>query len=482
MCLVVGGLHLGREKLVRMMLTGKHRGPDSFGVWADGSVFKSSNFSDLDDVPSGKIVLAQCRLAMTGSKDFTQPFYNDLVLVHNGEIYNHIQLRAYLVERGHSFESDVDSEVILKLLEHLLFDKGLSVEEAVRKAMLMLNGDYAVAFFDGQRIYLFRDPLGIRPLYYSPNGFFASEKKVLWAIGEEAIPVRPGELVEVAEGGIKRFQLVNPLSFSGKLFTEERALKGILNVLPHATRIRTTKRTGVLFSGGLDSSLIALLAARYSDITLYAAGTEDSPDIEGARRVADELGLPLKEFIFTREDVEEALPKVAFAIEEPNAVNLAIAIPIYFATLLAREDGVKVLLSGQGADELFGGYAKYLQRPELMERDILEMGERNLARDDKVSMLNGVEVRYPYLDPAVVRVAIRTPLELKIKEGIRKLILRRAAEQLGLPREVAWKEKKACQYGSRSQKLLEKIAKARGTTLRGLAEMLFSETFQRSTA
>ncbi|WP_258083961.1 asparagine synthase (glutamine-hydrolyzing) [Thermococcus thermotolerans] len=478
MCLIAGGIGESlKDRFMRMIISGKHRGEDSFGVWTDGGVFKSDDFSRLSEIPEGKIGLLQCRLAMTGSSSYTQPFYNDLALVHNGEIYNHGHLRAYLEGKGVSFETDVDSEVILRLIEHLL-EGGMDVWGAVRKAMMMLEGDYAVAFSDGERIYLFRDPIGVRPLYYSPSGFFASEKKVLWAIGEEAIPVMPGELVVISNRGAERRKLFMITELRRNM-TPERAKRALMNVLDHAVRVRTGKRTGILFSGGLDSSLIALLASHHSDVILYTSGAEGSPDLEWARKASELLGLPLKEYVFDIADVRDAVPRVIFAIEEPNPMNLAIGVPLYFSTRLASKDGCRLLLSGQGADELFGGYAKYLKNPALMEKDLLELGEKNLARDDKIAMLNSVEGRVPFLDLAVVSVALGTPVGLKIRDGTRKAILRKMAIELGLPKEIAEREKKAAQYGSHSQKLLEKLAKGEGLTLSEYARRAFNEAFKR---
>ena len=480
MCLIAGGIGSNlRERFIRMILAGKHRGPDSFGVWTDGGVLKSKDFSDVYRIPDGSIGILQCRLAMTGSKAFTQPFVNEFSLVHNGEVYNHRELRAFLEGRGLSFESDVDSEVILRLLEYLI-GKGLGLRGAVRRAMGMLEGDYAVAFSDGKVIHLFRDPVGVRPLYYSPAGFFASEKKVLWAIGEEAVPVKPGELVTISRKGIEATRVFSLEELRRRPLTGERALKSVSKTLDCTVRRRVGSRTGVLFSGGLDSSLVAFLASKYSDVVLYTAGAEGSPDLEWARKAADKLGLPLREYVFNIDDVEEAVPRVVFAIEEPNPMNLAIGIPIHFATKLAGDDGVKVLLSGQGADELFGGYAKYLKQPELMEKDIFELAERNLARDDKIAMLNSVEGRFPFLGLPVISAALNIPPELKLEGGIRTAILRRTALELGLPRELAMREKKAAQYGSHSQKLLERLARREGLTLREYAERVFREVFERA--
>ncbi|MBO8174413.1 MAG: asparagine synthase (glutamine-hydrolyzing) [Thermococcus sp.] len=480
MCLIAGGVGENlKEKIIEMILAGKHRGEDSFGVWTNEGVLKSNEFSRIYEVPNGNIALLQCRLAMTGSKGFTQPFYNEFVLVHNGEIYNHAQIREYLERSGISFESNVDSEVILRLLEFLIHEKRMSYIKAVQESMKMLNGDYAVAFSDGKEIYLFRDPIGIRPLYYSPNGFFASEKKVLWSIGEEPIPVNPGEAIRISKGKVERFKLFNIFDLKGYFFPYERAKQSLIKSLEYSVKIRAGKKVGVLFSGGLDSSLLALLSSKYADVTLYTAGAEGSQDVEWARKVSEILGLKLKEYIFDINDVEEIIPKVVFAIEEPNPMNLAIGIPLYFATKLARENKYRLLLSGQGADELFGGYFKYLENPKLMEKDLVELGEKNLARDDKIAMINGVEGRFPFLDLNVVRTALRTPIEFKIRNGIRKAILREIALELGLPKEVAYREKKACQYGTNSQKLLQKIAKRNGMKTREFVDKVFREVFKR---
>ncbi len=479
MCLIAGGIGDVRERLIRMALTGKHRGPDSFGVWTDEGTLKSDDFSKLREIPKGRIGLLQCRLAMTGSKKFTQPFVNELALVHNGEIYNHVQIRDHLEEKGVSFESDVDSEVILRLIEFLR-GKGVSIPTAIKEAMRWLEGDYAVAFSDGEEIYLFRDPIGVRPLYYSPTGFFASEKKVLWVIGEKAIPLEPGSLVTISKKGVESRKLFSVRELRRREFSEDTALKSLIKTLPYSVMNRCNRKTGVLFSGGLDSSLIAYLASEYSDVVLYTAGTEGSPDLEWARKASDILGLELREYVFTEEDVEEALGEIMFAIEEPDAMNLAIGTPLYFATKLAGEEGTRVLLSGQGADELFGGYAKYLERPELMESDLEGLAERNLARDDKIAMLNGVEGRFPYLALPVVTAALNTPLDLKIRDNLRKFILRKAAEKLGLPKDIAEREKKAAQYGSGAQKILRRIGKKRRLSLKELAESLFREVFYSS--
>ena len=470
MYLIAGGVweNIGKA-LVEMIRAGRHRG-NGFSLWTDVGTL-SSGVSRVENVPVGRVGL----LAL-GNLGRAQPLVGELALLHRGGIYNGRLIRAFLEGRGVSFDTDSDREVILRLLEFLK-GRGLSLPQAVGEAMRWLEGDYAVAFFDGGRIYLFRDPIGMRPLYFSPNGFFASEKKVLWAIGERATPVAPGELVILDGRSVRRVKLFSLEQLRGRALPEKSVLRGLKNILSNAVRNRVAKKTGVLFSGGLDSTLVALLASSYSDVTLYTAGAEGSQDVEWAGRVADYLGLPLRVRHFDVDDIKEALPKVVFAIEEPNPMNIAIGLPLYFASQLASREGVQVLLSGQGADELFGGYAKYLERPGLMWEDLLTMSERNLARDDKVATLNGVDGRHPFLALPVVGLALRTPPELKIGGG-RKVILRRLARELGLPDWIAERPKKAAQYGSNAQKLLRRIARERGLSLGELAETLFREVFR----
>ncbi len=478
MCLIAGGLQKGdvAPKLKTMIEAGRHRGPDSFGAWVDGQVIYSRDFKRVREIPHGNVGLVHCRLAITGSHP--QPLIGEFPLVHNGEVYNHPQLRSWLELKGFRFYTDVDSEVMLHLLEYSLGKR--PIVDAVRFVMKAVDGDYAVAFVSSGRVYLFRDPVGVRPLYYSEGGYFASERKVLWAIGEEAHAVGPGELVVLGSGvNVMKFRVLSLPELAGRVpFTKARAMESVSRSLDYAVRVRSTPKVGVTFSGGLDSSLVAHIASRYSNVVLYVSGLEGSHDVIAAERASEELGLPLRKALFTCEDVKRAVRDVMFAIEEPDAMNLSIGIPAYFATRMAREDGVHVLLSGQGADELFGGYFKYLRGDwSLMLHDIVGIGDRNLARDDKIGMLNGVESRFPFLDLGVVTAALRTPPDLKVRGSEGKVILRNVAARLGLSSRIVSARKKAVQYGSGSNKCLQLMARSKGLKLHELASHLFEEVF-----
>ena len=221
----------------------------------------------------------------------------------------------------------------------------------------------------------------------------------------------------------------------------------------------------IAFSGGLDSSLLAALCR---DAKLYSAGMAGSHDIGQTKKAAQFLGLSdnLHLHELTMDELETAIPAVIRAIESSDPMKVSIALPLFFASKDARHDGIRVMLSGQGADELFAGYKRYESMNSLelgiaLKKDLENIAENNLERDDAVTMANSVELRVPYLDTNVVEIALRIAPELKIHNGIRKYILRLAAGKI-LPDELVWKEKKAAQYSSGIYSAMEKIARKKG--------------------
>ncbi len=221
----------------------------------------------------------------------------------------------------------------------------------------------------------------------------------------------------------------------------------------------TSGTVGVLFSGGVDSSVVAKLASEKSRVLLYCAGAaEGSEDAEFAAKAAALLNLRIRTAIFSPDDVRGAMGGLAGKIGTADRMQLGIALPVYFATRLAMEDGlIKFALCGGGADELFGGYSRYLKVPtaklnDVLRSDIAAMREKDLKRDSAASF---IEIRYPYLDPEVVDFSLSIRAGMKIAGGERKIVLREAGRQLGLPPEITGRKKKACQYGSGADKLLK---------------------------
>ncbi|MEA1925274.1 MAG: asparagine synthase C-terminal domain-containing protein [Candidatus Altiarchaeota archaeon] len=249
------------------------------------------------------------------------------------------------------------------------------------------------------------------------------------------------------------------------------------------------ENVGVVLSGGLDSTLIAALATRHSQVTGYTVGTGNSEDVSYVRKLSKKLDIKLEIIDLTLDDLREKLPHIV-SLAGTNPVKVGASIPLYYVTLRVSE---KTTLSGQGADELFGGYHKYLEvitekgYPGLQEEmagDVKAMYEENLRREERICEQRGLDIRYPFMDSQFIKYSLSLPPREKIKivnsgsefscidevgekRYVRKYLLRKAAQHAGLPREVLDRKKKAAQYGSGAHKLLIKLAKEQGSRKTG---------------
>lgn len=243
-------------------------------------------------------------------------------------------------------------------------------------------------------------------------------------------------------------------------------------------------RVGVIWSGGVDSTLVAWAASRNSDVTAYTMGVEGSEDLRHTRLAAKEAPFKTREILLSLDGVEALVPRILSVWPRPNPIDVGVGIPMYAASAAAKADGVDVLLCGQGGDELFGGYWRYLEcmvsdGPEAvaawMEKDWANAYADNLDRDIAMNRANGCELRFPYLDPAFSGYVRSMPLGLKILEDgglpcddvrgrrfVRKYALKRLAVRMGVPEYLAVRVKKAAQYGSGTNKALDRIARLRG--------------------
>lgn len=264
---------------------------------------------------------------------------------------------------------------------------------------------------------------------------------------------------------------------------------------------RGLTEVGLVFSAGVDSTLVGVLASGFAEVRAYGVGFAGSQDLVHASDVEQLLPFKVDYVGISEESVEEHLPRIVAAVGEPNPLKVSVAVPFYFASMKAAGDGVGVMLCGQGADELFGGYNRYLKTvsdggyTELsaeLARDVEGVWDNQLHYDVSVAKSSGVELRFPYLDDEFKSAALETPAEEKIKtvagEGeyecvdevggvryIRKYVLRKMAEKVGVPNRVIKRPKKAAQYGSGSEKILKKTARKNGFTGRdGLREYLQS--------
>ena len=467
-----------------------NRGPDGAGLIADGQIFKSNSIATMQpefQKVSGKSALGHTRLAIVGGTCGAQPFCScdgTLVLEHNGEIYNYKEIRKKL-EKRHKFSSTTDSEVIVHLLEdHLLKNTLLG---AIKRTVAELDGVYALAI---QHIKtgvtaLVRDRIGVRQLYYADkNKFiaFASERKALWRIGiqEPTRRIMPGSAVIISpDGRLQTFQVADPIPQKVKIVhrTMTSAVEAYKKALFEAMEKRTQdfREIGVIFSGGIDSVLIAYLAAKLvPNVVCYTCGVKGSSDISFARQIAERLNLELKVAELGLGEIEMLIPEVIRIIEDANAGQVEVALPVYGAVRLAHQDGIRVMLTGQGADELFGGYSWYANVVEKegyrmlrrhMNEDLLLLYKETLEREDKITMAHSIELREPFLDPEVIRAALEIDLRLNVKGGndiFGKHVHRKLAQSLEIPKDIAYRVKEAAQHGSGIHDVIDAIARKRG--------------------
>jgi len=361
------------------------------------------------------------------------------------------------------------------------------------------SGDYAFAMATAGRLVAGRDPVGARPLYYGENARFAalaSERKALWKIGINRVySFPPGHIAVIDKNGFK-YEPAKTLSYSEpKPMSMQAAAEKLEALLRNSTAQRVSALNGaaIAFSGGLDSSIIASLARESKlNVQLIHVSLEDQKETEHAKKAAEILKLPIHIRLLKQEDVEEVLPKVLWLIEEADPVKTSIGIPIYWAAEQAAEMGFKVMLAGQGADELFGGYRRYVDDYSLLGEedvgkrmvcDIEGICETNLERDFKICNFHNVELRLPFATFEMAKFAVDLPIKLKIdprQDSPRKLVLRKTAENMGLPRCVVQKSKKAMQYTTGVDKAIRRLAKRHGLALRDFLERAFQKESERT--
>lgn len=450
----------------------RHRGPDQVGVYLDGDTSVGVRIADLQfRSVKGCLSLAQARLDIIGGKDGVQPISGEsLTLVHNGEIYNHTELRKLLLHKEMGSESD--SEILLHIIEE--YYEG-DLVQAVQTAMPLLDGMYALAVTDGRTLVLARDPIGKKPLYYT-DGFpfyFASERKALLKGNGEIRRLLPGKVAEIKKNTVKihdGYEIEKPPIEINDMAEALDAYEGAFD-RSMDKRTYGLNRVGVLFSGGIDSVLVArALQLRGLIVTCYTVGTEGSSDTETAIKAARELGLNIKVEYLTENLIRENLADVIEAIELNGLLQVEVAIPMYLAVKKCREDGHKVMFSGQAADELFAGYTWYrdvvkehghlILHSKLWE-DLDRLYEDTLEREDRLSMAHSIEIRVPFLDRELIRTAMRIAPHLKINNAedvYGKRVHRELSLRKGIPREFAYRKKSPAQEGSGIHDLIEAIA------------------------
>jgi asparagine synthase (glutamine-hydrolysing) len=317
---------------------------------------------------------------------------------------------------------------------------------------------YSVIAFRPSHIYLSRDVLGGKPLYYGTDMSFSSFRSY---IEGEISDVLPGEVLKIGYDGEiveRRFY-----SFDDVFKREKAEVEELVERIEKALLRFDTGYSCIAFSGGVDSSLLASIY----DVPLVSV-TASEKDREWIELAAKVLGRDVNVFSVSEGEIKDALAEVRKTIETDNFLQLSIAVPIYLTMKYAKEEGYTSIIFGQGADELFGGYGRYekmdhLKLQDELIKDIREIGEKNLIRDVKLAYRNEIKLLTPYLQWDIIQAAINIPAELKVKKVdgkvVRKYILRKIAEKY-IPREVAWRDKKAIQYSTGMAKILKKIVKS----------------------
>lgn len=451
MCGIVGVFNIPesqlatvREQVLVMSKRIRHRGPDWSGIYT-----------------GKRAVMAHERLAIVDPESGGQPLYSadgTVVLTVNGEIYNHRELRQKLAGK-YQFATGSDCEVILALYQ----EKGMKFLED-------LNGIFAFALYDSKcdRFLIARDPIGVIPLYigYGDEGqvYVASELKALEGYCPRYEPFLPGYYYDSAEGEMRCWYTRSWMDYAAvSQSTEpESALKPALCEAVER-QLMSDVPYGVLLSGGLDSSIISAIAARYADRRIesggsqrawwprlhsFAVGLEGAPDLAKAREVAEHIGTVHHEIHYTLQEGLDALRDVIYFIETYDVTTVRASVPMYLLARVIKSMGIKMVLSGEGADEIFGGYLYFHKAPtaqafhEETVRKISKLYLYDCLRANKSLAAWGVEGRVPFLDKEFLDVAMNLRPDLKMCPGkkLEKQVLRQAFSDY-LPEDIVWRQK-----------------------------------------
>jgi len=439
--------------------------------------------SIIDDANSK--ALAKVSLSAEGeSTEYVYTNYQEkLALIYDGHLYNS-ESTGVKFSRTQDRVNDTAPESLVRLLAEVPGN----LEQKVRGALTNLDGDYVLAVSDTDQIVISRNSLGTKPLYVAENNevsAFASNKKPLWRIGlGEVRPLRAGMLATFSSGGVGIKEVspwnkveINIESMAQAVNEYEQAFYSA--VRKRLAAVNHTGKVGVLLSGGVDSCLVAKLvydvaSASGMEAIAYTIGLPDSPDVNFARKFAGELGIKHEMKMLSIEGIEQYIPKVIEAIEDSDFVQIETGIGIYAAMDMASQDSVRFIFSGQGPDELWGGYKWYPRvlgkdgRQELCRRmwdDFTRVDIETLDRENKIAMAHGVELLFPYLDTDVVNVAMSVASELKVtseEDYLGKHPHRQLAIKMGIPEEYANREKLAIQHGTGIHGVLDEIARKNG--------------------
>jgi asparagine synthase (glutamine-hydrolysing) len=454
--------HELRRKALKMSQKIRHRGPDWSGIHCGGSA-----------------ILAHERLSIVDPESGGQPLYSPdrkQVLAVNGEIYNHQEIRRRFAGQ-YEFQTGSDCEVVLALYREFVSGLGDSTKQPedqttkqLKNMLEQLNGIFAFVLYDEERneFLIARDPIGVIPLYigYDSDGtvYVASELKALEGQCERYEPFLPGHYYWSADAGIKRYYQRDWFEYDA-VKDNPASVEAIHDGLTAAVKrqLMSDVPYGVLLSGGLDSSVISAIAEKFSEHRIednsqtraywprlhsFAVGLKGAPDLAKAKMVADHIGTVHHEINYTIQEGLDAIRDVIYFIETYDVTTVRASTPMYLLARVIKSMGIKMVLSGEGADEIFGGYLYFHKAPnakafhEETVRKLSKLHFYDCLRANKSLSAWGVEGRVPFLDKEFLDVAMRTNPEAKMCPGttMEKKIVREAFADM-LPAEVAWRQK-----------------------------------------
>lgn len=433
-----------RPQILEMSKTIRHRGPDWSGIYSDD-----------------KAIMAHERLAIVDPASGKQPLFSPdkkLVLAANGEIYNHRELRKQF-EGEYDFQTQSDCEVILALYQ----EKGVDFVDE-------MNGIFGFAIYDTEKdeYFIARDHMGIIPLYigWDQNGTFyvASELKALEGICTKIELFPPGHYMSSKDGEFVKWWNRDWREYDN-VKDNETSIAKVKEALEAAVKrqLMSDVPYGVLLSGGLDSSVTSAIAKKYAQLRVesddkqaawypqlhsFSVGLEGSPDLAAAQKVADHIGTVHHEIKFTIQEGLDAIKDVIYNIETYDITTIRSSTPMYLMARVIKSMGIKMVLSGEGADEIFGGYLYFHKAPNAKEfheetvRKIDKLHMYDCLRANKSLAAWGIEGRVPFLDKEFMDVAMSLNPQDKMINGERmeKWIIRKAFEDM-LPESVAWRQK-----------------------------------------
>ena len=450
MCGIVGIFNIKeqrkelRQKALKMAQKIRHRGPDWSGIYV-----------------GSKAILAHERLSIVDPQSGGQPLYSadkKQVLAVNGEIYNHRDLRNEYAGK-YDFQTGSDCEVILALYKH----KGIDFLED-------LSGIFAFALYDEEKdeFLIARDPIGVIPLYIGKDAdgkiYCASELKALEGFCDEYEPFLPGHYYWSKEGVMKRWYQREWTEYE-TVKNNDAKVSDVHDALEDAVQrqLMSDVPYGVLLSGGLDSSVISAVAKKYASKRIetdgasdawwpqlhsFAIGLKGAPDLSKAREVADYIGTVHHEINYTVQEGLDAIRDVIYFIETYDVTTVRASTPMYLLARVIKSMGIKMVLSGEGADEIFGGYLYFHKAPDAKAfhdetvRKLSKLHMYDCLRANKSLAAWGVEGRVPFLDKEFLDVAMRLNPQAKMAPGnvIEMKIVREAFADM-LPESVTWRQK-----------------------------------------